>query len=129
MARTEKDHVMQYMLLIHEDESVYAGEGGDVLMAEVLEKHMAFGAGLQEAGITFSGERLRPASAATTIRWDYGAASMHDGAFAETHEELGGFYIIDVPDLDSALAWARRLPIPGKGAIEVRPIWPMDDGN
>jgi hypothetical protein len=118
---------MQYMLMIHEDESVYAGEGGEALMADVLAKHMAFGTDLAQSGIAFSGERLKTADTATTIRWDYGTATLHDGAFAETHEELGGFYIIDVPDLDTALSWARRLPIPGKGAIEVRPIWPMDD--
>lgn len=120
---------MQYMLMIHEDESVYAGEGGEALMADTLAKHMAFGGALVEAEIAFSGERLKPAASATTIRWDYGTSSLHDGPFAETHEELGGFYIIDVPDLDTALDWARRLPIPGKGAIEVRPIWPMDDAG
>jgi len=48
---------------------------------------------------------------------------LRDGAFAETHEELGGYYLIGVPDLDAAIAWARRIPIPGRGAVEVRPVW------
>jgi hypothetical protein len=53
--------------------------------------------------------------------------TLHDGPFAETHEELGGFYIIDVASLDEAIAWAKRIPVP-KGGIEVRPIWPMMEG-
>jgi hypothetical protein len=116
---------MQFMLMIHEDESIYAGEGGEALMADTLAKHMALGEALAKAGVPFSGERLKPATTATTIRWDHGSSALHDGPFAETHEELGGFYIIDVADLDSALAWARQIPVPGKGAIEVRPVWPM----
>lgn len=117
---------MQYMLLINEDESAYTGENGEAVMGETIAGHMAFGQALAEQGIAFSGNRLHPASTATTIRWDYGSHSLHDGAFAETHEELGGYYIIDVPDLDAALEWARKIPVPGKGAIEVRPVWEME---
>lgn len=117
---------MQYMLLINEDESVYEGEGGEKLMGETLAGHMAFGEALAKEGIAFSGERLKPAETATTIKWDYGSSTLHDGPFAETHEELGGYYIIDVPDLDAALEWAKKIPIPGKGAIEVRPVWDME---
>lgn len=117
---------MQYMLMINEDESIYGGEGGNALLQQTLAGHMALGQALVEAGVSFSGERLKGADTATTLRWDHGQSSLHDGAFAETHEELGGFYIIDVPDLDAAIEWARRIPVPGKGAIEIRPIWPMD---
>lgn len=116
---------MQFILMIHEDESIYAAEGGEALMADTLAKHMALGEALAKAGVPFSGERLKPAATATTLRWDHGRSALTDGPFAETHEELGGFYIIDVPDLDAALAWAREIPVPGKGAIEVRPVWPM----
>jgi hypothetical protein len=116
---------MQYMLMIHEDESVYAGEGGEALMADTLAKHMALAGALVAAGVAFSGERLKPAATATTLRWDHGQSALHDGAFAETHEELGGFYIIDVPDLDAAIGWARQIPVPGKGSIEIRPVWQM----
>jgi hypothetical protein len=118
--------IMQYMLMIQEDESIYGGDGGEVLLGETLAAHMALGHALAEAGVPFSGERLKGADTATTLRWDHGKSSLHDGAFAETHEEFGGFYIIDVADLDAAIAWARRIPIPGKGAIEIRPLWPMD---
>ena len=117
---------MQYMLMIHEDESIYGGEGGEALMAETLAKHMALGQALAAAGVPFSGERLKGAATATTLRWDHGASELHDGPFAETHEELGGFYIIDVADLDAAILWARQIPLPGKGAVEIRPIWPME---
>lgn len=116
---------MQYMLMIHEDESAYAGPNGDAVMADTLAKHMALGQALVAAGVSFSGERLKGAETATTLRWHHGASELTDGPFAETHEELGGFYIVDVPDLDAAIEWARMIPVPGKGAIEIRPIWPM----
>lgn len=77
------------------------------------------------AWVAFSGQRLQPAATATTVRTDNGTVTLHDGPFAETHEELGGFYVIDVASLDEALAWAKRIPVP-KGAVEVRPIWPME---
>ncbi len=115
---------MQFMLMINEDESAYAGPEGAALMEQVLAGHMKLAEDLVAAGVPFSGERLKPAATATTIRWDGGKESLHDGPFAETHEELGGFYIIDVASLDDALAWARRIPVP-RGAIEVRPVWPM----
>lgn len=115
---------MQFMLMINEDERAYAGEGGAALMEQVLAGHMQLAQDLVAAGVPFSGERLKPAATATTIRFDKGAATLHDGPFAETHEELGGFYIIDVASLDEALEWAKRIPVP-RGGIEVRPVWPM----
>ena len=118
--------MMQYMLMIHEDESVYAGPDGEAILAETMASHMALAEALVAAGVPFSGERLKPAATATTIRWNFGEHQIHDGAFAESHEELGGFYIITVDNLDQALEWAKRIAIPGKGAVEVRPVWPMD---
>ena len=115
---------MQFMLMINEDESAYAGEGGAALMEATLAGHMKLAEDLIAAGIPFSGERLKPASTATTVRSDHGTVTLHDGPFAETHEELGGFYIIDVPGLDEAIEWAKRIPVP-KGAVEVRPVWQM----
>ena len=118
---------MQYMLLINEDESAYEGEDGAAVMEATLNGHMALAEAWAKNGVAFSGERLKSASTATTIKWDNGSSTLHDGPFAETHEELGGFYIIDVPTLDEALEWAKQIPIPGKGAVEVRPVWPMDE--
>lgn len=117
---------MQYMLLINEDESIYAGENGAEIMEKTLAAHMKLAEDFVQAGVAFSGERLKPAETATTIRWNNGEHSVHDGPFAETHEELGGYYIIDVASLDDAIDWAKRIPVPGKGAIEVRPVWAMD---
>lgn len=116
---------MQFMLMINEDESAYAGPEGAKVMEQVLAGHMKLAEDLAAANVWFSGERLKPASTATTLRFDNGTTTIHDGPFAETHEELGGFYIIDVASLDEALEWARRIPVP-KGAIEVRPVWPME---
>lgn len=118
---------MQYMLMIHEDESVYAGPDGEATLKATLDKHMELATALVAAGVSFTGERLKPASTATTVRWNFGEHQLHDGAFAESHEELGGYYLITVDNLDQALEWAKRIPIPGKGAVEVRPVWSMSD--
>lgn len=111
------------MLLIHEDESVYQGPEGEKLMGDTLAKHMALAEQFQAAGVEFSGNRLQGAENATTIRWRDGEHSLHDGPFAETHEELGGYYLIEAADLDAALEWAKKIPIAGTGSIEVRPVW------
>ena len=71
------------------------------------------------------GERLRPTSDATTVRVQAGKNQVLDGPYADTKEQLGGYYLIDVPDLDAALSWAARCPGASQGVIEVRPIWPM----
>lgn len=115
---------MQYVLLIHEDESFYEGKDGARLMEETIAKHEAMIGKMVAEGVEFSGNRLQGASTATTIRWNGGEHALHDGPFAETVEELGGYYVIEVADLDAALNWAKMIPIPGKGAVEVRPVWP-----
>lgn len=116
---------MQYMLLIHEDESIYAGTEGAARMEGTLAGHMKLIEELTAKGVEFSGNRLKGADTATTIRYENGGeGSLHDGPFAETHEELGGYYVIEAADHDEAVRWARMIPIPGKGAVEVRPVWP-----
>jgi hypothetical protein len=112
------------MLLINEDERVYAGDEGAALMEKTLAGHMQLIEQLNAAGVEFSGNRLKGAATATTLNYENGGkAILRDGAFAETHEELGGYYLIDVKDLDTAIDWARKIPIPGTGAVEVRPVW------
>jgi hypothetical protein len=69
--------------------------------------------------------RLKPTSAATAVRVTNGHTQLLDGPFAETKEQLGGYYLIDVPDLDAALSWAARCPAAGSGTVEVRPVWMM----
>ena len=71
------------------------------------------------------GNRLRPTAEATTVRVKGGKTEVLDGPYADTKEQLGGYYMIDVPDLDAALSWAARCPSASNGTIEVRPIWPM----
>ena len=80
---------------------------------------------MKKAGVYVGGDRLRPTSSATTVRVADGKTQVLDGPYAETKEQLGGYYMIDVPDLDAALSWAARCPGASHGTIEVRPIWPM----
>ena len=110
---------MQFMLLIYED---------DADRVQHMDERMPFcGAyveAMQKAGIYVCGERLRAAGATTSVRVREGTAHVLDGPYAEAKEQLGGFHVIDVPDLDTALAWAARCPSASRGIVEVRPIWP-----
>ena len=115
---------MQYLLMI------YGNEAGMLAAPKeaVTQMSAAYGAyteAMQKAGVLRGGERLRPTSDATTVRVKDGKTQVLDGPYAETKEQLGGFYMIDVPDLDAALAWAARCPGAATGTMEVRPIWPM----
>ena len=71
------------------------------------------------------GNRLRPTSSTTTVRVVDGKTQVLDGPYAETKEQLAGYYLIEVPDLDAALSWAARCPGASYGSMEVRPIWQM----
>jgi len=113
---------MKYMLLILGDESGMpqapvddTGMGPD---------YHAYNDALVKAGVMVGGERLRPSSAATTVRVRDKKAVVLSGPYAETQEQLGGYYLIDVPDLDQAIEWAQKCPAAQSGTIEVRPIWP-----
>ena len=115
---------MEYMLLIHADPA-----GLQALReAERTTSLAAYGAyseALQKAGVLRGGNRLRTAEASTTVKVRDGRTEVHNGPFIETREQLGGYYLIDVPDLDTALSWAARCPGASHGAVEVRPIWAM----
>ncbi|MBA3836195.1 MAG: YciI family protein [Sphingomonas sp.] len=110
---------MKYLLAIYEDETVYE-DGTGAAMAAIVEKHMAFGA--QHGPAILNGAGLQPASTATSIRTAGGAQTVHDGPFAETREQLGGFYMIEAADLDAAIAIARQIPLSADGTVEVRPV-------
>jgi hypothetical protein len=118
---------MQYMLLITEDESIYGGDDGAKLMEATLAGHMKLIEALSVSGREWSGNRLKGADTATTIKYTGGVSALHDGPYSETHEELGGYYIVDADDLDGAIEWARMIPLPGNGGVEVRPIWPNEE--
>ena len=88
----------------------------------------AFGAytqALKTAGVLAGSNRLKPTNAASTVRVTGGKTQVLDGPYAETKEQLAGYYLIDVPNLDAALSWAARCPGAAHGGIEVRPIWEM----
>jgi len=118
---------MQYMLLINESEDAYSGDDGAQVMEATLAGHMALIEKLTTSGKEWSGNRLKEAHTATTLRYKAGEAALHDGPFAETHEELGGYYIVEAETLDEAIEWARMIPIPGDGAVEIRPVWPDEE--
>jgi len=110
---------MRYMLLIYENDEERVES-----MDERMPTCAAYAAAMRKAGIYVCGERLRAISTTTSVRLHDGKAHVVDGPFADTKEQLGGFHVIDVPDLDTALAWAARCPSAARGTVEVRPIWP-----
>lgn len=112
---------MQYALLIYEDDAAYRDDDGRAWQT-IIAQHEAFAAELTEQGLMRGGAGLKPAPTATTVRKADGQYILHDGPFAESKEQLGGFYLIEVADLDAALAWARKLPLSGDGSVEVRPV-------
>jgi hypothetical protein len=112
---------MQYLLIIYGDEAF----SDQVTLQEISAAHMRLGAELQESGAMVGGNRLRPSPSATTVRTVGGAQSLHDGPYAETREQLAGYYLIEAADLDAAIAWARKIPGGPNYAVEVRPIWPI----
>jgi hypothetical protein len=112
---------MQYLLLIYGDEKLR----DEAIMQDITAAHMRLGAELQEAGAMVGGNRLRSSDTATTVRTTGGVQSLHDGPYAETREQLGGYYMVEAADLDGAIAWAKKIPGGPNYAIEVRPVWPM----
>ncbi|MBN9233449.1 MULTISPECIES: YciI family protein [Phyllobacteriaceae] len=114
---------MQYILLIHADETAFAKMTPE-MVGLMTEPYQAYNAALAKAGAMVAGERLQPSHASTTVRIRDGKTEVLDGPFAVTKEQLGGFYLIEAPDLDAALAWAARCPAASHGTVEVRPIWP-----
>ncbi len=115
---------MQYLLMIAMDEQAYAALPADVL-AENTEAYGKFGAEMAERGVLLGGERLRPTADATCVQVRDGKVITADGPFAETKEQLGGYFLVDVADLDEALEVAAKIPTATVGTIEVRPIWSM----
>jgi hypothetical protein len=113
---------MQYMILIYEPQGAYDGEAGQKRLQGIVAKHMALAGELREKGVFRDGSGLQDTATATTIVTAGGKQTVHDGPFAETREHLGGYYVIDVADLDAALAIAKRVPVLDGGKVEVRPL-------
>ena len=115
---------MKYILLIYSNESEWQGLPKPEVDHRVA-AYRAYTEALTQAGIVIALDRLQPAASATTVRIAGGKTNVLNGPYAETKEQLGGFYMIDVPDLDAALSWAARCPGASFGSIEVRPVWAM----
>ena len=113
---------MKYMLLIYGNEAAMEA-ATEADMGKVMAAYGAYTEAMVKAGAFVGGDRLRPTQSATTVRSAAGKIQVLDGPYAETKEQLGGYYIIEAPDLDAALSWAERCPSVANGVVEVRPIW------
>jgi hypothetical protein len=115
-------NAMQYLLMIYQNEAEYSKM--DAATGEkVLAEYGAFTQSIIQSGNFKAGDRLQPVSTATTVRIRDGKTLTTDGPFAETREQLAGYYLVEAKDLDAALAIAARIPGAKSGSIEVRPIW------
>jgi hypothetical protein len=115
---------MKYMLMAYVNESAWP----TMTKAEQeqgVAAYMAYGEALTKAGVLVGSNRLQPSSTAATVRLANGKSQVLDGPFVESKEQLGGYFLIDVADLDAAISWAARCPAAGHGVVEVRAIWGM----
>jgi len=115
---------MQYMLLIYADEANMA-KSSQQEMGQVMAAYGAYTEALKKAGALVSADRLKSVTTATTVRVADGKTQVLNGPYAEAKEQLGGYYLIEAPDLDAAIAWAARCPGASMGSMEVRPVWQM----
>jgi hypothetical protein len=116
---------MNYLLLIYSEEPT--AEPAPEEMQQVMDEYWAYEKALADAGVKVGGAALQPSPTATTVRVKDGERVVTDGPFAETREVLGGYYLVNVPDLDAALDWAERCPGSKYGSIEVRPVMEFED--
>jgi hypothetical protein len=113
---------MQYLLLLHQDETRFTLMN-PAEQAEAVATYGAFTEKLKDAGVYVTSARLGPIAGAKTIQTKGGRPVTMDGPFAETKEQIGGFYLIEAPDLATACEWAARCPGAAHGAVEVRQLW------
>lgn len=114
---------MQYLLMIAEEEGIRATWSEEERQAD-MGKWFTYTQQVQDAGVYVDGKALHDTSTATTVRVEGGQTLTTDGPFAETKEIVNGYYLLDVPDLDTAIHWASKIPTPG--AVEVRPVVSFD---
>ena len=113
---------MRYLLLIYSNETSDQN-ASEAQQAAVMEEYNTYSRDLGASGAMVAGEALQPTSTATTVRVRDGKTATTDGPFAETKEQLGGYYLINAKDLNEAIQWAAKLPGSKWGSVEVRPIW------
>lgn len=114
---------MQYLLMLYDNEKAFA-EIPEAEQGQIWGEYIEFTKQIQQSGHLRGGEALEPVSTATSVRVRGGKTSHTDGPFAETREQLGGYYVIEAKDLDEACAIAARIPAARTGTVEVRPIMP-----
>jgi hypothetical protein len=120
----KETYTMQYLLMLYLRE----GEWPAMTKEQQQQGVAAYGAyteALNKAGAFQGSNRLRPTTDATTVRVTDGKPQVLDGPYADSKEQLAGYYLIDAPDLDAAISWASRCPTASHGIVEVRPIWDM----
>jgi hypothetical protein len=123
-----KEFPMHYLLALYADESRFA-QMTPQQQQQGYAAYMVYSQALKDAGVMVGSNRLRPSTTATTVRTTDSKLQVLDGPFAESREQLGGYFLIDVPDLDAALQWAGRCPGSQHGVVEVRAIWDMQERN
>jgi hypothetical protein len=115
---------MRYLLMVCTEEAAEGAMGPDEQSA-MMREYGEFGEEMGRRGVLKTGERLRPTADATTVRVRDDEILASDGPFAETKEQIGGYYVVDCKDLDEAIEVAAKIPGARQGSIEVRPIWEM----
>jgi hypothetical protein len=126
--RAKGEPNMKYMLLIYGNESTWASMSQDDRQ-KLYAEHRAYGEAMTKAGVIRGGSELKPSSNATTLRFKSGKTTTLDGPFAESKEQLAGYYIIEADNLETALEWAAKTPGMTSGAVEVRPMAPGPEMN
>ncbi|WP_457940263.1 YciI family protein [Mesorhizobium sp. 10J20-29] len=115
---------MRYMLLIYGDEAAMRSAPADAV-TKMSAAYASYTKAIREAGILLAGDPLQQTRSATSVRVGDGKTNVIDGPYADTKEQLGGYYMVDVPDIDAAISWAARCPGAATGTVEVRPVWEM----
>ena len=116
---------MKYAILVYEPAGEFSARSDPARQQAYWGGYSAYSVALKEAGVAAGGTPLQPPSTATSLSVRQNKRTVHDGPFADTKEQLGGMFIIDVPDLDRALEWAARCPAAATGVVEVRPVLEM----
>ncbi|MCP4421480.1 MAG: YciI family protein [Chloroflexi bacterium] len=116
---------MQYLLMIYGNEQQDAQRSPEESEAN-MQAYYAFTSELRESGAMVGGEALHPTNSATTVRVRNDQISSTDGPFAETKEQIGGYYMVNCDNLDEAIKWAAKIPGAKDGCIEIRPVWEFE---
>lgn len=120
---------MPFALLVNETREEFADRTDPQRSGDYWAAYTAFGQAMREAGVLMGGHALEPGHTGSTLRLRDGGRQVQDGPFADTREVLGGLYVLDVPTLEDALAWAEKCPSALRGSVEVRPLMVMGQAD